>query len=150
MRKLLREGILVKAKSGRRLRAFLCSDILVLTEESVKALYRMVCYAPLPLLLHSLVPSLFHYPRYRCEKHLAVEVRSIRPFMYTTRLTPCTDDLVFQIALAYPRGGDKINFKATSARDCQLWMQALEKASHECRQAEMRAAKRRQSRLSVT
>lgn len=117
MRKLLREGILVKAKSGRRLRAFLCSDILVLTEESVKALYRM----PIPL--------------------SEIQVREA---------PGGRDDLVFQIALAYPRGGDKINFKATSARDCQLWMQALEKASHECRQAEMRAAKRRQSRLSVT
>lgn len=32
----------MKAKSGRRLRAFLCSDILVLTEETAKTLYRMV------------------------------------------------------------------------------------------------------------
>ena len=42
-RKLLKEGVLLKAKSGRRLRAFLCSDILVLTEEAAKTLYRMVC-----------------------------------------------------------------------------------------------------------
>ena len=41
-RKLLREGILMKAKSGRRLRGFLCNDILVLTDEAAKALYRMV------------------------------------------------------------------------------------------------------------
>lgn len=41
-RKLLKEGILLKAKSGRKLRAFLCNDILVLTEESTKSLYRMV------------------------------------------------------------------------------------------------------------
>ena len=41
-RKLLKEGILNKAKSGRRLRAFLCSDILVLTEEPAKTLYRVV------------------------------------------------------------------------------------------------------------
>ncbi|KAI0333129.1 hypothetical protein GY45DRAFT_1320068 [Cubamyces sp. BRFM 1775] len=40
-RKLLKEGILMKAKSGRKLRAFLCSDILVLTEETTKSLYRM-------------------------------------------------------------------------------------------------------------
>ena len=32
----------MKAKSGRKLRAFLCSDILVLTEETTKSLYRMV------------------------------------------------------------------------------------------------------------
>ena len=55
------------------------------------------------------------------------------------------DDLAFQLVLAYPRGGDKINLKATSARDCQLWMQAIEKASRHCKQAEIRAAKRRQT-----
>lgn len=42
MRKLLKEGQLNKAKSGRHLRAFLCSDILVLTDEAAKTLYRMV------------------------------------------------------------------------------------------------------------
>src|SRR6266852_31035 len=41
-RKLLREGLLHKAKSGRKLRAFLCSDILLLTDEYGKTLYRMV------------------------------------------------------------------------------------------------------------
>lgn len=41
-RKLLREGVLLKAKSGRRLRGFLCSDILVLTDEAAKSLYRTV------------------------------------------------------------------------------------------------------------
>jgi hypothetical protein len=41
-RKLLKEGIVMKAKSGKRLRAFLCSDVLVLTDENAKALYRMV------------------------------------------------------------------------------------------------------------
>lgn len=41
-RKLLREGILFKAKSGRKLRSFLCSDILVLTDDTAKTLYRMV------------------------------------------------------------------------------------------------------------
>jgi Pleckstrin homology domain len=41
-RKLLREGLLNKAKSGRKLRAFLCNDILLLTDEHGKNLYRMV------------------------------------------------------------------------------------------------------------
>ncbi|KIL68468.1 hypothetical protein M378DRAFT_184914 [Amanita muscaria Koide BX008] len=44
-RKLLREGLLIKAKSGRRLHGFLCSDILVLTDASMKTLYRL----PIPL-----------------------------------------------------------------------------------------------------
>lgn len=42
-RKLLKEGLLIKAKSGRKLRAFLCSDILVLTDDALHNLYRMVC-----------------------------------------------------------------------------------------------------------
>jgi hypothetical protein len=41
-RLLLKEGILLKAKSGRRLRGFLCSDIMVLTDDAAKTLYRMV------------------------------------------------------------------------------------------------------------
>ncbi|KAF8874204.1 hypothetical protein CPB84DRAFT_1967046 [Gymnopilus junonius] len=44
-RRLIREGSLMKAKSGRKLHAFLCSDILVLVDESLKNLYRM----PIPL-----------------------------------------------------------------------------------------------------
>jgi len=42
-RKLLREGVLSKAKSGRKIRVFLCSDLIVLTDELAKTLYRMVC-----------------------------------------------------------------------------------------------------------
>ncbi|EKM56122.1 uncharacterized protein PHACADRAFT_209619 [Phanerochaete carnosa HHB-10118-sp] len=109
-RKLLREGLLMKAKSGRRLRGFLCSDILVLTDEGAKSLYR----TPIPL-----------------SEAQVKEVPGGR------------DDLTFQLVLAYPRGGDKINLKATSARDCQLWMQAIESASQQCRQAGIRAAKRK-------
>lgn len=41
-RRLLKEGILFKAKSGRKLRGFLCTDILLLTDESIKSLYRLV------------------------------------------------------------------------------------------------------------
>ena len=42
-RRLLKEGILLKAKSGRKLYGFLCTDILVLTDEAMRTLYRMVC-----------------------------------------------------------------------------------------------------------
>lgn len=47
-RKLLKEGVLSKAKSGRRLRAVLCSDILVLMDEGEKGLYRVVSAPPPP------------------------------------------------------------------------------------------------------
>lgn len=41
-RKLIKEGVLTKARSGRKLRAVLCSDILVLVDEGEKGLYRVV------------------------------------------------------------------------------------------------------------
>lgn len=44
-RKLVKQGTVLKAKSGRKLRAYLCSDILVLTDESGRSLYRMVSIA---------------------------------------------------------------------------------------------------------
>lgn len=39
-RKLIKEGAVAKAKSGRRLHMVLCTDVLILTED--KNLYRMV------------------------------------------------------------------------------------------------------------
>lgn len=44
-RRLLKQGPLMKAKSRRKLHAFLCSDILVLLDESMKNLYRMVRFS---------------------------------------------------------------------------------------------------------
>jgi len=41
-RQLLKEGVLCKAKRGRKLRPFLCSDIKVLTDNTAKTLYRTV------------------------------------------------------------------------------------------------------------
>ena len=41
-RRLIKEGVLMKYKSGRRLRAFLCNDMLILTDEGVNRLYKMV------------------------------------------------------------------------------------------------------------
>ncbi|PPQ97485.1 hypothetical protein CVT26_002714 [Gymnopilus dilepis] len=42
-RRLVREGPLTKAKSGKKLHhVFLCSDILVLVDDSTKNLYRLV------------------------------------------------------------------------------------------------------------
>lgn len=49
------------------------------------------------------------------------------------------DDSTFQLSIAYPRGGDTIALRATSARDCQVWVQAIQTASINCRKAERRA-----------
>ncbi|KAJ4490290.1 hypothetical protein J3R30DRAFT_3278216 [Lentinula aciculospora] len=111
-RRLLKEGILTKAKSGRRLHAFLCSDILVLTDDKVRNLYRM------PVALSE------------------TQVKD---------LPGNRDDLGFQVALPYPRGGDAIGLRATSARDCQVWIKAIEDASRKCKDAEKRAARKQRA-----
>ncbi|KAI0261797.1 hypothetical protein BC834DRAFT_925418 [Gloeopeniophorella convolvens] len=105
-RRLLREGTLNKAKSGRKLGAFLCSDILLLTDEHGKTLYRM----PIPL--------------------SEIQVREAPGHR---------DDLSFQLSVAYPRGGDKIALRASSARECHLWMADIDMASRKCREAEKAA-----------
>jgi len=52
-RKLVKEGVLGKAKSGRKLRVLLCSDILVLVDEAEKGLYRV----PIPVNEIQIKPS---------------------------------------------------------------------------------------------
>lgn len=44
--------------------------------------------------------------------------------------------------MAYPRGGDSISLRATSVRDCQLWMRMIDDASQKCRDAEKRTSKK--------
>ncbi|EIN07872.1 hypothetical protein PUNSTDRAFT_103983 [Punctularia strigosozonata HHB-11173 SS5] len=112
-RRLLKEGMLSKAKSGRKLRAYLCSDILVLTDETSKTLYRM----PIPL-----------------------------PDMQIQEAPGNRDDTAFQIFVPYPRGGDKIALRATSVRDCQVWIRTLEQAIQNAKEAEKRAMKRVRTR----
>ncbi|KAF8589690.1 hypothetical protein K439DRAFT_300209 [Ramaria rubella] len=112
-RKLIKEGPLSKTKSNRKLHGFLCSDILVLTEEAGKSLYRM----PIPL------------------SELQVREGTGR------------NDLEFKIVLAYPRGGDVVNLRASSARDAQNWMRAIEQARLKCISAEKRAARRSRGSL---
>ncbi|KAF9650631.1 hypothetical protein BDM02DRAFT_1351141 [Thelephora ganbajun] len=108
-RKLLKEGVVMKAKSGKRLRAFLCSDVLVLIDENAKTLYRM----PIPL------------------PELTVEDSG-----------SARDDQLFHIVVAYPRGGGIVSLKATSVRDCKLWVRAIESARRKCRAANERVAMR--------
>lgn len=52
------------------------------------------------------------------------------------------DDQAFQLSMAYPRGGDAIALRATSVRDCQLWMQMIDDASQKCRDAEKRTSRK--------
>jgi hypothetical protein len=64
-RRLLREGFLNKAKSGRKLQAFLCNDILLLTDEHGKTLYRMVRGCTVRTML---VCSAIRFSRFHCRR----------------------------------------------------------------------------------
>ncbi|KIK17887.1 hypothetical protein PISMIDRAFT_684848 [Pisolithus microcarpus 441] len=77
-RRLLKEGVLAKAKSGRKLRVLLCSDILLLLNESESGgLYRV------PLPVHELE-------------------------IYTSRRYARSEDAYIGIHRAYPRGGETL------------------------------------------
>lgn len=111
----------MKAKSGRKLYGFLCSDILVLTDESMKTLYRMVrqsLLSSLPVLTPTLnSPSLSR--RLAPRRSTQEKVRRGTATLSALIDVGGEDDLIFQVTQAYPRGGDAIALKATSVRDCQ-------------------------------
>jgi actin cytoskeleton-regulatory complex protein PAN1 len=147
-RRLLKEGLLLKAKSGRRLRGFLCSDIMVLTDEAGKTLYRMVCFyldvlpspyssAVQPIPLTDVQVKEVAGGRGR-RPHLIMTIALMQPDGFRNDL----DDMAFEISLAYPRGGDKVVLRATSVRDCQVWVRAIASASRKCREAHKRASRK--------
>ena len=72
-RQLLKEGVLYKAKSGRKLRGFLCSDIIVLTDDTAKTLYRMVRRS----VIHSMFPMAAHMVRIQPIPLAGVQVTEI-------------------------------------------------------------------------
>ena len=77
-RKLLKEGVLTKSKSGRKLCAFLCSDILVLTDANAKSLYRMVSASSslsIEVLTYGHTCSQYHCQSFRLLNCLVIEVR---------------------------------------------------------------------------
>ena len=62
-RRLLKQGPLMKSKSRKKLRAFLCSDTLVLLDDAQKNLYRMV-RSSLLFISHSLTKRPHQYSAY--------------------------------------------------------------------------------------
>jgi len=106
-RRLIKEGTLMKYKSRRKLRAFLCNDIMVLTDDVAKTLYRMP---------------------YQLSSFEVQDVKGNR------------DDLAFRLTSPYPRGGESIQLKASSARECDLWMKSISSAIRRAREAEKRTA----------
>ncbi|KAI6109108.1 Dbl homology domain-containing protein [Pisolithus thermaeus] len=95
LRKLLKEGVLMKAKSGRKLRVLLCSDILLLLNESEGGgLYRV------PLPVHEL------------------EIQ-------TSRNHARSENAYIRIHRAYPRGGETLVLRAPSIREARAWTEAI-------------------------
>ncbi|KIK17094.1 hypothetical protein PISMIDRAFT_685628 [Pisolithus microcarpus 441] len=93
-RKLLKEGVLAKAKSGRKLRVLLCSDILLLLNESEGGgLYRV------PLPVHELE-------------------------IHTSRRHARSEDAYIWIHRAYPRGGETLVLRAPSICEARAWTEA--------------------------
>lgn len=165
-RKLLKEAVLWKAKSGRKLRAFLCTDILVLTDEGAKSLYRMVgllsstlvygykcthallSSQPIPLAEVQVregrgMSSLSFPPSSTCVAPAFISVK-----IFANAAFPISDDVTIQIGLAYPRGGDKIVLRASSSREAHAWLSAIDAQSKRCRDAERKATIKAQQRTS--
>lgn len=147
-RRLIKEGFLMKHKSGRRLCAFLCNDMLILTDEGVNRLYKMVQSSFFDTLsvgsrtefqiANSTGPS-------RCEG--AFVERSETVLIGTAKandshLDSGTDDLAFQLVFSYPRGGETLVFKTSSARDCDTWIKAISSASRRARDIRVRASRK--------
>lgn len=62
------------------------------------------------------------------------------PFLFCDQPHSISDELSFQLSVAYPRGGDKISLRASSARERHLWMNGIETASRKCKDAEKAVA----------
>lgn len=127
-RKLLKEGLLIKAKSGRKIFAFLCSDILVLMDEGMKTLYRMVS--------HYFFSSICQTGFDGYNKPIPLAHAQVK------EIPSGRDDVIFQINQPYPRGGDSIMLKGTSAKDTMGWIRAIQHAARKARHAAERASRK--------
>ncbi|KAI6004716.1 hypothetical protein EDD15DRAFT_2359474 [Pisolithus albus] len=104
-RRLLKEGVLVKAKSGRKLRVLLCSDILLLLNESESGgLYRVASSQHYD-------PHLFPLPVHELEIH-------------TSRRYAHSEDAYIRIHRTCPRGGETLVLRAPSI-EARAWTEAV-------------------------
>lgn len=115
-RRILKEDVVTKQKSGRKLTALLCSDFLILLNDG--QLYRMVSD-------HNITPR---------DTTLTLALTQPMPLEeLVVREVPAgvrgRDDLAFQLVHG---GSDKINLRCSSARACHAWMHAIDTARQEC------------------
>jgi len=107
---LLKEGPIVKPKKNKKLRLFLCNDLVFLTDSGASSLYR----TPMPL-------------------------ATLAPLSETIN---ARDSLSFQLFQPYPRGGRAIVLRASSAKECQVWVEEIENARQKCVDAGEKAVRR--------
>ncbi|KAI6004656.1 Dbl homology domain-containing protein [Pisolithus albus] len=114
-RRLLKEGVPAKAKSGRKLRVLLCSDILLLLNESESGgLYRVASSQHYD-------PHLFPLPVHELEIH-------------TSQRYARSEDAYIRIHLAYPRGGETLVLRAPGIREARAWTEAIVLAAAKARE----------------
>lgn len=121
-RKLVKEGVLNKAKSGRKLRVLLCNDIMVLVDEAEKGLYRVVSGSQMPRILYDrsvLGVGLIEIWCFRWSQPIPVNEIQIKPSRSGR------EDPLIRLHLAYPRGGDTIVLRASNIREAKAWEEAI-------------------------
>ena len=112
-RKLVKEGVLSKAKSGRKLRVLLCNDILVLVDEAEKGLYRVVSVS-------RMIERCWWTDWNMCwSQPIPVNEMQIKPSRSDR------EDPLIRLHLAYPRGGDTIVLRASNIREAKAWHDAI-------------------------
>ncbi len=131
-RRVLKQELLSKAKSGRKVHALLCSDMLLLLVPDRDAPEAAHSNGSLTELAKSGAASLYHLP-------LPLEEVSVRELV--GKLTG-RDESGFTL-LHHARGGpgggagkdDKVNLKAGSPRAAHAWMHAIEQAKMDAARA---------------
>lgn len=134
-----------KAKSGRKLRLFLCSDVLVLTDEVGGGLYRVVSVSFSNTgFSQVLTRATAHASQRSTNKRAGNRARFVTFLPITTlNLLLVVDDALLRLHLAYPRGGDTIILRAASIKESLAWKEAIVRASRRAKEGERRAAKAR-------
>jgi len=116
---LLKEGPVFKNnRKNKKLRLFLCNDLVFLTDLGGNVLYR----TPMPL-------------------------QSLAPLADTLN---ARDSHSFQLFQPYPRGGRAIVLRASSARECQAWVEEIENTRRKCVDAGERETRRRERKRRAT
>ena len=117
--------------------------MIVLTDEGVTRLYKMVSFLMLDVISTGSNVKIFQPIQLTQVEVKELTGKGTSPISQRAGgiLTVCPDDLGFQLVFAYPRGGEAMAFKATSPRECQVWVKAISSACRRAREVERKAAR---------